>query len=97
MSSLDDRRQAARYPVQIPVELPQAPGVTRDVSASGVYFETAHDLEPGSTVEFAFTLKNPEGPPLRLICKGEVRRVERKGQALGVAATLTDWHLSESV
>ena len=97
MTSADDRRHAERYPVQIPVQLAQAPALTRDVSASGVYFETDHDLEPGTTLEFSFTLKNPDGPPLLLSCKGEVVRVERRGAALGVAANITDWHLAESV
>src|SRR5687768_10058616 len=97
MTSSDDRRVAARYPVQIPLQLAEAPALTRDVSASGVYFETDHDLEPGATVEFSFILKNPDGPPLLLTCKGAVVRVERKGEALGVAATLTDWHIAESV
>ncbi len=90
-----DRRRAKRYTVALPVELPQGLTLTRDVSESGVYFETDSALAPGATIRFemVFTQVDLEGK-LRVECDGEVVRVERHDQRLGVAAQITSYRLT---
>jgi len=81
-----DRRRAPRMAVGLPVELEHGKGWTRDVSASGVYFETDAPPAVGTQVRFALLL--PYGTAVRVECAGEVVRVERHEDRVGVAATI---------
>jgi PilZ domain len=87
-----DRRRAWRYPASLGVSLDSGQGVSRDVSASGIYFETDAALAPGQTISFSFNLDNIY-PDVRLDlhCKGKIVRVEQRGGQLGVAATIDAW------
>jgi hypothetical protein len=87
-----DRRRATRYQVGLPVELQSGSGVTRDVSESGVYFETEQALAPGTSINFSLILghADPEGP-FRLQCKGAIVRVEQRDNKIGVAARITSY------
>lgn len=87
-----DRRRAWRYPANLGVSLDSGQGVSRDVSASGIYFETDAALAPGQTISFSFKLDNiyPD-VQLDLHCKGKIVRVEQRGGQLGVAATIDAW------
>ena len=67
----------------------RAAGMTRDVSASGVFFETDEDMADGSPIEFTVELDSPAGK-LLLRCSGQIVRVDRSGGRLGVAAKLLD-------
>jgi PilZ domain len=86
---IGSRRRDRRIAVALPVELEAGTGVTRDVSATGVYFDTAVEFALGATIRFALVMEHvdPQGP-LRLRCEGRVVRVERRGAervGLGVA------------
>ena len=63
--------------------------MTRDVSASGVFFETDQDMADGSPIEFAVELDSPTGK-LVLRCSGQIVRIQRSGGKLGVAAKILD-------
>lgn len=65
-------------------------GTTRDLSASGIYFET--DLEPIRDSPLAFTIEfqRGEGGGISLRCRGQVLRVERLGNRVGVAARILE-------
>ena len=82
-----EQRTAARFDTRMPVHTEHGPGVTHDISAQGVYFET--DIEPrmGALVNFhvEYTL---QGRRHRLLCEGKVVRVEPHGSRVGVAARL---------
>ena len=81
-----DRRQAQRYRIAIPVELEQRTGLTGDISASGVFFETDSSFSVGVTISFSLVLEHADpGGPLRLQCQGEVVRVEQREGKVGVA------------
>jgi PilZ domain-containing protein len=88
----EDRRRAWRYPASLGVSLDSGHGVSRDVSASGIYFETDAPLAPGQTIAFSFKLDNiyPD-VQLDLHCKGKIVRIEQRGGQLGVAATIDAW------
>ena len=63
-------------------------GLTRNVSATGVYFETMVDQAPGSRVRFVVEVL-VKGERLKMVCAGEVVRVERKLGTVGVAVKLS--------
>lgn len=95
-SELADRRMARRLPIELPVELGGDTGRTRDMSASGVYFETRQAFVPGAPITFALILEDAaiffgEGAapsPFRLECEGQIVRVDQREDTVGVAAAL---------
>ena len=58
-------------------------GVTRDLSPSGVFFETDKHYEVGSIITMTIDLESPPGSRLR--CEGTIVRVEDQGSKVGVA------------
>ena len=86
------RRQARRYRVAVPVELAQGTGITRDISASGVFFETDLSFPVNATLSFSLVLEHADpGGPVRLQCQGEVVRVEQREGKMGVAVRFTSY------
>lgn len=85
-----EKRKAERFRGEIPIELPQGRGVTRDCSTDGVYFVTDQAFSVGETIEFVMRLDHSGvGYPLRLRCLGEVKRVEKKSMKTGVAVAFS--------
>jgi hypothetical protein len=83
------RRQAQRFSVALPVELERGKGVTRDVSASGVFFETDRLFSPGAPITFCLVLEHVTSVgPIRLHCQGTIVRVERRNGKVGVAVAI---------
>lgn len=78
------QRREKRVPAALPVDLGRAKGVTRDVSASGAFFETDAKCKVGSAVRFAIRLATPWGPA-HFDCRGTIVRVERHEGTMGVA------------
>lgn len=93
---LKSQRGADRFESTLPVEFAHAYGWTRNISATGVYFETDLVPEPGSRVHFAVELVS-QGEKRKLFCDGEVVRVDRNNGVLGIAAKLTGSFFSEAV
>jgi hypothetical protein len=85
-----DKRQALRYPLELPVELPGGSGRSHDVSRSGVFFETDTPVSLESPIKFSLVLgQATPDEPLRLECEGEVVRVEPHDGGVSVAVKLT--------
>lgn len=80
-------RGADRFDTELPVEISGAKGLTRNISATGVYFETQVTQEIGSRVSFTVEM-TVRGEVLKLVCEGEVVRVDRKDGTVGIAAKL---------
>ncbi len=91
-----DKRTANRFRLSLPLEAEGKIGTTRDVSASGVYFETDEPFTAGSELRLSMDLVHvlPEGP-VHLVCKGRIVRVEPKDGRLGIAVTI-DSHQFET-
>jgi len=85
---LPDNRKANRSQEKIPVELKGGDGVTRDLSISGVYFETGLSFTAGQSIEFTIVFGEHTLNPKRMTCHGEIVRVEANGPKLGVATKL---------
>lgn len=84
-------RSEERVSMKVPVTLPGGlTGITRDISASGIYFET--DSEPLGDAPLAFSVefKNDVGIGMTLRCRGQVLRVEHQGSRVGVAARILE-------
>lgn len=90
----DEKRTEMRERVALPVLLAGgATGWTRDVSASGLYFETEAASHAGGEIELAVEVEAP-GRTLRLHCRGEVVRLESHGGRTGVAVKMLDARLA---
>jgi hypothetical protein len=74
-------RKRERLPVKVLND--ETKGITRDLSPSGVFFETDKDYEVGSIITMTIDLESPPGTRLR--CVGTIVRVERRGSKVGVA------------
>ena len=89
----DMRRTEQRVSAVMPLNLDSgAIGVTRDISPSGIFFETDTEMTSGSSIHFSLEFDNPTGK-LILTCSGQIVRVERAGGKLGVAAKIVESRL----
>jgi len=62
-------------------------GVTRDISASGLYFETDSEQQGGSLIDFEIELDAPGGP-MKFRAQGQIVRIESLGDRAGVGVKL---------
>ena len=67
-------------------------GITRNLSASGLYFELDPDAKPGQTVSLVIDL-DVVGRPMQWICQAEVVRTELDDGKLGVGARIVSQQL----
>jgi len=92
-----DRRRAARFQIAIPVELEGGTGTTRDVSLSGVFFETDQSFAPGEEIRLALLLERASPTrPVRLQCEGRIVRVTRFDGRIGVAVAFSSYKFGPS-
>jgi hypothetical protein len=70
------------------VRLEHGSAVTRDVSASGIYFVTDVAFPAGATVKFALDFRNFPGGPIEVNCIARIVRIEERGEQKGVAAAI---------
>lgn len=95
-------RCAVRFPLVLPMELSDGNaefrGITRDVSANGVLFETDRPLETGS--EIRFSLRMPRavlGAPHDVLvhCLGRVVRCSMSQSRYLAASTIDQYEFAE--
>jgi hypothetical protein len=86
-------RREKRIEATLAVHLEQGSGVTRNVSASGVYFETDVPLAEGAPIHFSIDFSDSAGGPVRMKCEARIVRVERKNGKVGVGAAITAFKL----
>lgn len=76
-----DRRAALRYQVRVPILFDGGDGVTRNISSTGVCFETATQLALGAAICFALPFgTDGAGERITVRCEGCVVRVEEPGR-----------------
>lgn len=86
----EEQRREQRVHAALRVALDNnATGLTRDVSASGIFFETEAAFDRGSAICFDIDIDTPGGPVV-LSCRGEIVRVERREARLGVAVKILE-------
>lgn len=75
IDQVEKHSRDARVVTQLPVSINEEAGVTRDISASGMFIIQTRQHEIGSRIEFSVDLDTPMGK-MKLSCEGEVVRVE---------------------
>jgi hypothetical protein len=63
--------------------------ITRNISTTGVFFESSVEQTVGSMIDFTIDFDSPGGP-LHVRCKGIVVRTEVHGQRVGVAVQIIE-------
>ena len=81
-----ERRRAKRYKLALPVQLKRGTGVTRDISTSGVFFETKTAQSTGATINLAVDFTDAS-----VQCEGRVVRVQKLDSKFGIAVELTSY------
>lgn len=84
-----EKRSEERVFTELPVDLGTTTGLTRDVSASGMFFEIESSYRLGNKIEFAVEMNTPGGKML-LKCEGEIMRIEPRGARVGVAVRIVE-------
>jgi hypothetical protein len=79
-------RRDERFESDLRITLVQGDGVMRNVSASGVYFETRAKLEPGEALRFTIEFSGEQIGAVSAHCQARVVRVEPRGAMIGVGA-----------
>ena len=87
-----EKRREERIAAVLPVRLNNAAGVTRDVSVTGIFFETDAALAPGSSIDFVVDVDTPSGKRI-LKCQGNIVRTEARDSRLGVAVKILESRL----
>jgi hypothetical protein len=92
-----EHRRTRRFQLELPLSITRAgtdsvavPGLTRNISSSGVLFVSATAPDIGGAIEYIIAL-NRDGPqPVNLRCVGKVVRFERNtaDRTYQIAATL---------
>ena len=85
----EKRRGERRVLTALSVNLGNAKGVTRDVSASGIFFETDASYGLGNLISFTVEFDAPGGK-LLLRCRGDIVRIEPRGTQVGVAVKIIE-------
>ena len=84
-----NKRREERVPAMLPVDVENAAGIVRDVSASGIFFEIDAKYTLGSSISFAVKLDTPSGD-MNLKCRGKIVRIEPRETRVGVAVEITE-------
>lgn len=86
--SARDKRKEERVNALLPIKAEGSTAIARDVSASGIFFETDADYAVGSPVNVALDLDTPWGKVM-LRCEGKIVRVQQRDDTLGVGVEFT--------
>ena len=82
-------RKSVRHQGQIPVEVKEGMGLTRNFSTSGIYFVTDQPVALDERLEVVMLLDYQHiGQRVRLHCMSDVVRVEPCDELLGVAVAV---------
>jgi len=87
-------RREPRFESDLAVELEGGSARARNVSASGIYFETSVLLRKGADLRFTVQFAPIEGAPLRMECRARVVRIERLVGRYGVGATIQQFNFA---
>ena len=84
-----EKRGRERVCTALPVRMGTATGMTRDVSASGIFFETDARDAVGELISLTVELDTPRGKRM-LKCQGDVVRIEPRDTRVGVAVKIIE-------
>jgi hypothetical protein len=80
VGGFEDRRRGQRFKLALRVQLNDGIGMTRDISTSGIFFETESAHSIGDTIRLFLNFEHET-----LQCEARVVRVEPRNGQFGVA------------
>jgi len=84
----NEQRTEAREQVSLPLHIDGTVGaITRDISASGLFFETNGAQRVGGLIDVEIDFDTPGGP-VKLKAQGLIVRIESHGDRIGVGVKL---------
>ena len=90
-----EQRRTRRFKLQLPLSITRSgadrstcPGLTHNISSSGVLFTVDREPDLGGPIEYVITLNHDGSQVVTLRCIGKVLRSERTAAAFQIAATL---------
>ena len=84
----NEHRTEPREQIQLPVGLAGGQqAVTRDISASGLFFEMDSVQQVGGLIDLEIELDTPGGP-MKLKAQGQIMRIAQQGGKTGVGVKL---------
>ena len=93
-----EQRKAHRFDLRLPLAITRSgrerlnyPCETINISSRGVLFRSKQTLAP-SRIEYVVTLLSRDDSVVKIHCYGDVVRIERRGDAFHIAATLQRHH-----
>jgi hypothetical protein len=87
---MNEKRQLHRHSLHIPVLLPQGEGVTRNISAGGVYFETTESVPVSGRLRFRLLFNEIGWAESTICCEGTVVRVDEYDENRGIAVRIEE-------
>ena len=75
-----------RFKLALPLQLKNGTGMTRDISTSGIFFETERSYSIGDTIRLSLNFEHET-----LQCEARVVRLEPRNGQFGVAVELTSY------
>jgi hypothetical protein len=88
-SATASRRKEQRFSSVVDVMFEGGAGISRNVSPSGIYFETESPLAPRALLTFSVDCTMPSGEPVRMKCEASIVRIEGlPGGRIGVGAEI---------
>ena len=86
-----EKRSRERICTALPVRLGNATGITRDVSASGIFFETDAADAVGDMILISLTVEFDTLRGKRMLsCQGDIVRIEPRDASVGVAVRIIE-------
>jgi PilZ domain len=85
-----EARAGKRFPLQLPIRIGGKDGVTRNVSAAGIYLDAEAEMAVGSTIELDLTLPAEivgGESDVHVLCTGHVVRVDVAGRTTSANGT----------
>ena len=83
---MEERRKGERYKLALPVQLNNGIGTTRDISTSGIFFETESAYSIGDMIRLFLNFEHET-----LQCEARVVPVEPSNGQFGVAVELKSY------
>lgn len=86
-------RAEPREKLTLPLRMDdEVAAVTRDISATGIFFETRSEQRVGNLIHFEIKLETPAGA-MTLKAVGQIVRIESDGDRTGVGVKLLESRL----
>ena len=83
-----EKRRLPRHQLHVPIMFGFGQGMTTDVSATGVRFESRRSLDKGTSITFELALPNAVQQGVIVRCEGIVVRTEVRQGKTFIAATI---------